>query len=126
MSEAVACKPNFSASGRRRRRRVGYAGAILTVAMMVAFAVLHTAWYWRTSVAVPASMAAFGWLQATRNTCVAHAARGTFEQDDFSATKADDADVAASRKVAATIRRDALIVAVLSAAIGVGAAFLGL
>jgi len=91
--------------------------------MLVAFVVLHVPWYWRATVMVPAALAAFGWLQATRNTCVAHAAKGTFEQEDFSAVTADDEDAAASRKVAATIQRDALLVALGSAAVAIATAF---
>ena len=47
-----------------------------------------------------------------RNTCIARAAEGTFEHDDFSRTKAPDDDVAASRRVSATIRRDSALIGV--------------
>lgn len=108
--EGMTCKPNISATGRRRRVAVGYVSAGLTVAALGAVIAANVAWPWRLLVALPAIISAFGFLQARRNTCVARASEGVFENSDFSKTKMEDADVAASRKVAATIRRDAFLV----------------
>ncbi|HEY1956918.1 MAG TPA: hypothetical protein VGH28_14960 [Polyangiaceae bacterium] len=111
------CKPNISAAGRRRRMRVGYGGVVASVALLVTGVALHWPWYVRAVVFFPAALSAIGFLQATRHTCIARAAEGTFEHDDFSTTKADDAEVAASRKVAASIKRDALLVGLVCAVI---------
>jgi hypothetical protein len=90
---------------------------------MVAFALFHVPWQWRSLVFLPAALSATGFLQARRNTCIAHAARGTFEHEDFSATKAPLEDVAASRKVAIGIRRDAVLVGLAVSALSVALAF---
>lgn len=117
------CKPNFSGPGRVRRLRFGWVMALAAVAMFVAFVLAHSSWYIRLAVFVPSAMAAVSLLQVTRNTCVAHAAKGTFEHDDFSTTKQSDDDAAASRRVAATIYRDALLVGVATACVAVASAF---
>ena len=69
---------------------------------------------------LPAGAALVSGLQVRRNTCVAHAATGVFENEDFSTTKVEEEFAAASRRVAATIWRDAIlgmvVVALLSAA----------
>lgn len=126
MAEATAtvCKANFSRAGRIRRQRVGIAAIVVTVGLAIVFAVLHTGWYVRALVFLPAAMAAVSLLQVTRNTCVAHAAKGNFENEDFSTTKQDEADAAASRRVAATIYRDALLIGIVVAAAAAGTAFL--
>ncbi len=121
--EAQVCKPNISAAGRRRRRLVGYVAAAITVTLLASFVTWHVAWWWRTLVFMPAALAAIGFLQASRGTCVAHAAKGTFEHEDFSTTAAPDDEVAASRRVAALIRRDAMIVGFVCAALGVATAY---
>lgn len=116
--EATACRPNFSASGRKRRQTVAAFFAAVTVVGLVDVIVMQTSPLVRASVGLPAFLAAVGWLQVRRNTCVAHAAKGTFEHDDFSASKVDAEQAAASRRVAKTIYRDsglfALVVAVLA------------
>lgn len=122
---AQVCKPNFSGPGRVRRLRFGWVMAFVAIAMLVAFALAHSAWFVRATVFLPAAMAAVSLLQVTRNTCVAHAAKGNFENDDFSTTKQSDEDAAASRRVAATIYRDALMIGALAACAAAGTAFLG-
>ncbi|MFT3711595.1 MAG: hypothetical protein QM817_28495 [Archangium sp.] len=124
MSEAImegaACRANFSGAGRRRRRTISLVLSVVSVALFVTFMVLGVAWEWRLLVALPAMSAAISGLQVTRNTCVAHAATGTFEHEDFSTTKVDAALAEASRKVAKTIYRDGVLtgaaVALLAAA----------
>jgi hypothetical protein len=115
----IACTPNISGSGRRRRRNVGYAAAGLAAILAAAFVVAHVEWYVRIVVFVPAAMAAVGFLQASRNTCLAHASKGTIEQEDFSTTKASEEEVAASRLVAAGIRRDSLLIGAAAAMVAV-------
>jgi len=120
--DAVACKANISPAGRRQRIRFGKTSLIVSIALLVGLVALRAPWYWRLLLFVPASMMAVGFLQARRNTCIRRAAEGTFEHDDFSMTKAPDDEVAASREVAAGIRRDMLLVGLLGAAIGVATA----
>ncbi len=97
------------------------AGAVLTLLFLGAAIALDLAWPFRLLVAIPAGMALVSGLQVTRNTCVAHAATGRFEHDDLTTSKVEDeAFLAASRKVAATIWRDgfagSVVVALLAAA----------
>ena len=79
--------------------------------------VLQTPWYLRALVGLPAALAAVAFLQVRRNTCVARAAEGTFERDDFSKTAAPADEVAASRRVAAGILRDAALIGLVGAAL---------
>jgi hypothetical protein len=67
---------------------------------------------WRLSVGLPAAAAAISGLQVRRNTCVAHGATGSFEHEDFTTTKVEAAFAEASRRVAATIVRDGVLVGV--------------
>lgn len=106
----AACRPNISGAGRRRRLRVGYIAAVVSLALLALFIARGSAWYLRALVFIPAGLAAVSLLQVRRNTCVARAAEGTFEHEDFSRTPAPDDDVAASRRVAAGIRRDSLLI----------------
>ena len=110
----AACRPNISGAGRRRRLRIGYIAAALSLALVVLFVASGSAWYLRALVFLPAGLAAVSLLQVRRNTCIARAAEGTFEHEDFSRTPAPDDDVAASRRVAAGIRRDSLLIALAS------------
>jgi len=120
---AEVCKPNISAAGRRRRRLVGYVASGIAVAMVAGFVFGHVAWWWRTLVFMPTALAAIGFLQASRGTCIAHAANGTFEHEDFSTTKAAEDEVSASRRVAAGIRRDAILIGFACAAVAVATAY---
>ena len=116
---APACKANISPSGRRRRMRFGNQWLVVSVALLVVLVVMRVPWYGGLALFVPAALSAVGFLQARRNTCVMRAKEGTFEHDDFSATKAPDAEVAASRAVAAKINRDVILIGIAGAAIGV-------
>ncbi len=116
------CKPNISAAGRRRRRLVGYVGTMVGVGLFAASVAWKWPFYWRATVFIPAVLAASGFLQARRNTCVARAAEGTFENDDFSTVKAPDDEVAASRRVASGIKRDILLIGLACAAFAAASA----
>jgi hypothetical protein len=116
---APACKANISPVGRRKRLRFGQMWAVATLALLVLLAVMRVPWYGGLALFIPASLAAVGILQATRNTCIMRANEGTFENDDLSTVKAADDEVAASRAVAAGIRRDVLLTGIAGAAIGV-------
>ena len=117
MTDGAVCRPNFSGPGRERRKRVGIAALVVAAGLAVAAVALGWAWWARLFVALPVSVGTASLLQVTRNTCVAHAVAGTFEHQDFSTTKQSDADAAASRKVAKTITRDAMLAALVTAAI---------
>lgn len=120
MSDAApACKANISPSGRRRRLRFGNQWLVVSVALLVVLVVLRVPWYGGLALFIPAALSAIGFLQARRHTCVMRAKEGTFEHDDFSTTKAPDAEVAASRTVAAKINRDVILIGLAGAAIGV-------
>jgi hypothetical protein len=117
------CKPNISGAGRKRRIVVGWVSLAVSGGLLGAGVVLHWPWYARAVVCLPAAMAAVGFLQATRHTCIARAAEGTFENEDFSTTPAAADEVAASRKVAASIKRDALLIGLASGALAAATAF---
>ena len=107
--DGVACAPNIGAAGRRMRRRFGQIGVVITVALTGAAMAFHWPWYARAVVFVPAALAAVSLIQARRHTCFRRAAEGTIEHDDGSTSPAPAADVAASRRVAVGIKRDALL-----------------
>ena len=120
MSVAAApCKANISPLGRRRRMRFGNQWLIVSVALLVVLVVMRVPWYGGIALFLPVALSAVGFLQASRDTCVMRAKEGTFEHDDFSTTKAPDAEVAASRAVAAKINRDVILIGIAGAAIGV-------
>lgn len=116
--EGAACRPNFSAAGRKRRTRFAWAGAGVSAALFVGLMVVGASWPWRLLVGLPVAMTVISGLQVRRNTCVAHAATGMIEAEDFTTTKADEEFAAASRKVAATIYRDGLLTGVAFALMG--------
>ena len=104
------CRPNISKAGIRRRIGIGIACSVLTALLVVTLLVVRARWFWCVSVFLPAFLAAIGFLQAGRKTCVARAAEGTFEHDDFSRTPAAEDDVVRSREVAAAIVRHSLLI----------------
>ena len=121
-STAATCKANISPVGRRKRLRFGQMWAVASLALLGLLGAMRVPWYGGLVLFIPASLAAVGILQATRNTCIMRANEGTFENDDLSTVKASDDEVAASRAVAAGIRRDVLLTGLAGAAIGVALA----
>jgi hypothetical protein len=117
MPDGSQCRPNISRSGVRRRYQFGAIGAAITVALAVGMAVARVRWFWCLIVFVPAAGAAVSLLQAVRKTCVARAAEGTFEHEDFSKTPAAEDDAIRSREVAAKISRDSMIIGVVAVAL---------
>lgn len=113
----AACQPNISPAGVRRRRVFGTWNVALGVVLALVLAAFHARWFWRLSVFFPVALAAVGFLQARRRTCVRHAREGTFEHDDFSTTPADAGDLRRSRVVAAGITRDAILLGVAVAVV---------
>jgi len=106
--EGAICQPNYSAAGRTRRKLVAALGVGTTLLAVVVLYVVDAAWPMRLIAGIPAAGSMLSMLQVRRNTCILHAGKGTFEHDDFSTTRASEAAAIASRKVAATIWRDAL------------------
>lgn len=110
--------PNISEKGRRQRRMLGIVAGVLAVLMLLAVVWLNAPVAVRLLVFVPAFVSALGWLQSRRGTCVALA---------FSGGRAADCEIAASvaeasrasRGVAWTIVRDALLVGLLAAILAV-------
>jgi hypothetical protein len=96
----------------------------MAVATVLAFGGLRAVparWPWRTLIFLPAAAAALGFLQLLRGTCVVRAAEGTFERDDGSTVAASESDARASRAVARTVLRDAVLVGLAVAALAVAA-----
>jgi len=115
MSEAtIPCQPNISPAGRRRRERFGAQWAAISIAAAGAAVLLRAPWFVRAAVFLPAAASATGFLQARRDTCVLRAREGTLEHDDFTTEPAPANDVAASRKVAAGVTRDAVLVGIVA------------
>lgn len=61
-----------------RRRRVGHIGVGVTVALLVGLIALHAPPLARLIVALPAAMAATGYLQARLHFCAGFGSRGVF------------------------------------------------
>jgi hypothetical protein len=112
MTAATPCAPNIAPAGIRRRQRFGFQWAGISVAAAGAAMILRAPWIVRAAVFLPAALSATGFLQASRNTCVLRAREGTTEHDDFSTEPAPAAEVAASRKVARGITRDAVLIGI--------------
>jgi hypothetical protein len=117
LEEGASCRPNISAAGLRRRRVFGAWNVVAVVLLAATLILARARWYWCLGVSLPAALAAVGFLQASRKTCVSRAAEGTFEHDDFSKTPADPNDALRSREVAAGIRRDSILIGVAAAAL---------
>jgi hypothetical protein len=123
MSEAaipvddVACRPNISPAGVRKRIVFGTWNVAVTVLLAAVLVVVHARWFWCLAVFVPAALTAIGFLQAGRKTCVSRAAEGTFEHDDFSKTPAAEDDARRSRHVAAGITRDSILIGLAATAL---------
>lgn len=118
-TEGAVCRPNISAAGRKARRRFGIILVVISFALGAGLVLARVSWPLRALIGLPVAMAAISLLQVSRNTCIARAAEGTIEADDFSKTPAEASDVAASRRVARTIYRDALLLGVAGAALGI-------
>ncbi len=117
MPDGAVCRPNISPAGIRKRIRFGALSAALTVVISVSMTIARVRWYWCFAVFVPAALAGVGFLQAGRKTCVARAAEGTFEHDDFSKTPAPEEDVIRSREVATRINRDSILIGLAAVAL---------
>jgi hypothetical protein len=103
--ELVHACENIGPAERAKRKRVGVICSALTLLSAAALLETHAAWPWRLLVALPASIAAMGFLQAHARTCVAFVAANVTVMGDRS-SKVDvtaEAERAAFRKKARTI-----------------------
>jgi hypothetical protein len=104
-----------------RRRRLGHAGVIATVALAAALLALDAAPAWRLALALPASLAAAGYLQAWLRFCADFGWRGVY---NFGALGGEER--VAAEEARAQDRRRALLVGAASGAIGLAVALLSL
>jgi hypothetical protein len=110
MPDGSLCKPNISGAGIRRRAQLGAVSAVVAVGLAMTIIAVRARWAWCLTVFVPATLAAVNFLQAGRKTCVARAAEGTFEHEDFSRTPAAEDDATRSRELATKITRDSMLI----------------
>ena len=103
------------------RRRVGHAGLIATMVLAAVLLALDAAPAWRLLLALPAALAAAGYLQAWLRFCANFGYRGVYNFDALG----HEQRVAAER-ARAQDRRRAILVGVGSAAIGLAVALLSL
>jgi hypothetical protein len=103
------------------RRRVGHTGLIATVALAAVLLALDAAPAWRLLLALPAALAAAGYLQAWLRFCANFGFRGVYNFDALG----HEQRVAAEEAMAQD-RRRAILVGVGSAAIGLAVALLSL
>lgn len=106
------------------RQRFGMVMALLAVNTTAAFVWYRVPALWRALIFLPVMLSATGYLQASRNTCVARAREGTVEHDDLSKTMAPADEVEASRRVASTIQRDAILLGLGAAVLAVASALI--
>jgi len=73
---------NIGPAERKQRLTVGWVGAVITVVALVAFVVFQVPTPWRALVALPAALAANGFLQYGLHFCVNFAMRGLYNLGD--------------------------------------------
>jgi hypothetical protein len=103
------------------RRRVGHTGLIATVALAAVLLAVDAAPAWRLLLALPAALAAAGYLQAWLRFCANFGFRGVYNFDALGHEQR-----VAAEEARAQDRRRAILVGVGSAAIGLAVALLSL
>jgi hypothetical protein len=103
------------------RRRVGHAGLIATVVLAAVLLAVDAAPAWRLLLALPAALAAVGYLQAWLRFCANFGFRGVYNFDALGHEQR-----VAAEEARAQDRRRAILVGVGSAAIGLAVALLSL
>jgi hypothetical protein len=103
---------------------MGFIAGAVTLVVGAAFIATGLPWFVRLALCLPAMAAASGFLQASRITCVGRARQGVFENEDFTSSPMNDADVRASRTVASTITRDAVLIGIAAALVGAATALI--
>ena len=104
-----------------RRVRVGLVGLAATVVLAVVLLALDAARAWRLTLALPAGMAAAGYLQARLRFCFEFGFRGVYNFDALG-----HQERVAAEEARAADRRRAVAVAAASAGIGLAVALLSL
>jgi hypothetical protein len=104
-----------------RRMRIGHVGLAATVILAAVLLALDAAPPWRLTLALPASMAAAGYLQARFRFCVNFGFRGVY---NFDALGHQERVVAEEARAAD--RRRAVLLAAASTGIGIAVALLSL
>jgi hypothetical protein len=104
-----------------RRRWVGHTGVIATVALAAALLALDAAPAWRLLLALPASLAAVGYLQAWLRFCADFGWRGVYNFGALGRQERVGSDQARAQD-----RRRAVLVGAASGAIGLAVALLSL
>ena len=112
---------NIGAAEIARRRWVGHAGLVVTVALAAVLLALDVAPAWRLVLALPASISAAGYLQARLRFCANFGSRGVYNFDAPGHEQRVSADEARARD-----RRRALAIAAGSGAIGLAVAFVSM
>jgi hypothetical protein len=103
------------------RRRVGHTGLIATVVLAAVLLAVDAAPAWRLLLALPAALAAAGYLQAWLRFCANFGFRGVYNFDALGHKQR-----VAAEEARAQDRRRAILVGVGSAAIGLAVALLSL
>ena len=103
------------------RRRVGHTGLIATVVLAAVLLAVDAAPAWRLLLALPAGLAAAGYLQAWLRFCANFGFRGVYNFDALGHEQR-----VAAEEARAQDRRRAILVGVGSAAIGLAVALLSL
>jgi len=69
---------NIGPAERRKRKAGGYLGLVVTIVALVGFVLLKVPDPWRILVALPAGLAANGFLQSALHFCVGFSMRGLY------------------------------------------------
>jgi hypothetical protein len=104
-----------------RRRRAGHAGLIATVVLLAVLLALDAAPAWRLLLALPASLAAAGYLQAWLRFCANFGYRGVYNFGALGREERVAGDAARAQD-----RRRALLVGAAAGAIGLAVALLSM
>jgi hypothetical protein len=107
------------------RRRAGHVGVVATVGLLAVLIVVGAPPLARLLVALPAAVAASGYLQARLRFCAAYGARGVYNFDDIGST-IQVAEHEARRRDRSTATKIGLASGVIGLAVGVAAVLLPL
>ena len=119
--EYVAGVCNIGPAEIARRRRVGHGGVAVTAMLLAILAVSRATRPWRLLAAIPAAVAASGYLQAAHHFCANFGWRGVFNFGDLGpAERVEDAGARAAD------RRQALRIGLESLAFGLGVGLVSL
>ena len=78
---------NIGPAERRKRKQLGWVGVVLVVVGLVCFVVFDAPAWVRVIIAIPAAIAANGFLQSAMHFCVGFAMRGLYNMGDSLGTE---------------------------------------